>query len=111
MVCVGGSTVDDVKAAACQSDVAAACYVITVEVERDALVLRGGRIAVVRTSVGRFGASVDEQAVRERNILQQRDGVTVCSGGEGFCESLVQITVNLCDIGTFLHRIRIGGTS
>ena len=89
MFCVGGSVVDDVKAAASQGNVAAAGDVIAVEVKRDTLVLRSGRKAVVRTSVGRFGTSVDEQTVRQRNILQQGDGVSVCCGRKGVSKRLV----------------------
>ena len=98
MFCVGGSGVDDVKAAASQCNVATAGDIIAVEVKRDALVLRGSGIAVIRTSVGRGRTCVDEQAVRERNILQQGDGVTASSGGEGIGESLVLRLANLGDI-------------
>ena len=89
MFCVGGSVVDDVKAAASQGNVAAGGDVIAAEVKSDALVLRSGRIAIVRTSVGRGRTCVDEQAIRERNVCQKFDGRAVCSGGKGLLQRLV----------------------
>ena len=79
----------DREAAARQRDVARARDVLAIQVERDGLVLARRRVAVVATRVRGRRARVDEQAVRQLNVLEQLDRVAVCGRRERSLERRV----------------------
>ena len=85
----GGARVRDVQAAARQRDVARARDVVSIQVERDGLVLARRRVAVAAARVRGRRTRVHEQAVRQRHVGEQADGLAILGRGECLGEGRV----------------------